>query len=69
MKTVLLILLATTLLHQVSRSQANDSPQATYKNNTIYRSGTRFQKGSSKLTYHDLANEFITPETKHLVFY
>ena len=66
MKTLLLILLATILLHQVSRSQTNDSLEAIYKSNTIYRSGVRFQKGTSALSYHDLAIEFITPETQQL---
>ncbi len=68
MKTFLLFLLATILLHQVSWSRANDSLESSYKNNTIYRSGTRFQKGAAKLTYHILPNAFIAPETKCLYF-
>lgn len=66
LKTLLLLVLAITSLPHAAASQNIDSLKKVYRDNTIYRSGMKFEKGNTTLTYHDLAREFTTPETQHL---
>lgn len=39
-------------------SQSNDSIKSVYNNQTIYRYGSYFLKGSERLTFHGLQTEF-----------
>ena len=49
-----------------SFSQSRDSLIKVYNNQTIYRFGNKYMKGSERLTYGDLRLEFNTPSTQEM---
>ncbi len=49
-----------------SFSQSRDSLLKIYNNETIYRFGNKYIKGSEKLTYNDLGSEFKSPSTQEM---
>ncbi|MEO8416085.1 MAG: hypothetical protein ABI472_20660 [Ginsengibacter sp.] len=67
-KDIFVAALAIILLNHAGYTQSADSLNSLYKNNTIYRSGNKFERGNTKLNYYDLAREFTTPATQHLYF-
>jgi hypothetical protein len=64
MKCIIILLFILPFVNLRSISQARDSLLSIYNNQTIYRSGNKFMKGSEKLSFQDLNIEFNSTETK-----
>ena len=58
MKNIFLIFLFCVAINQNSLSQKTDSLRYVYNNQTIYRYGSYFLKGSDRLSFRDLQAEF-----------
>ena len=61
-----LLLLLLLLPAMQTFSQSRDSLLRIYDNQTIYRLGNKYLKGSTLLNYDQLAREFTTPQTLSL---
>lgn len=63
---ILFVILA--FVNVKSSSQSHDSLLRIYNNQIIYRSGTKFMKGSEKLSFRDLKLNFNSGTTKDLYY-
>lgn len=57
-KIYLLFLHSVFLFYTALKAQIPDSLQSLYNNQSLYRYGNNFLKGSEKLTYRELKKEF-----------
>ena len=53
-------------MNTIAFGQSKDSLIRMYNNETIYRFGNKYMKGTIRLNYHDLAMEFTTPREEDL---
>jgi hypothetical protein len=66
MRTLILITFTSLIVNAKAFCQQADSLLSVYNNQTIYREGAKFIKGTEKLSFHDLNEVFISSSTKDL---
>lgn len=66
MKSCSILFFILVFVNLKSNAQSRDSLLSIYNNQTIYRNGTKFMKGSEKLSFQDLKSVFYSGTTREL---